>query len=85
MTVMLTVMQNNREQTLAGGVLYTKDLIGMMYAPPLLLLVHKTCKLIAPLPSSTRIYYIFFIAIMKIPPERLQRPFIVSSVLFGGT
>ncbi|EIM84155.1 uncharacterized protein STEHIDRAFT_123633 [Stereum hirsutum FP-91666 SS1] len=49
------------EQTLAGGVLYTKDLIGMI------------------------IYYIFFIAIMKIPPERLQKPFIVSSVLFGGT
>ncbi|KAJ6607208.1 permease for cytosine/purines, uracil, thiamine, allantoin-domain-containing protein [Mycena sp. CBHHK59/15] len=31
------------------------------------------------------IYYIFFITIMRIPPERLQRPFVVSSVLFGGT
>ncbi|KAH9918336.1 permease for cytosine/purines, uracil, thiamine, allantoin-domain-containing protein [Amylocystis lapponica] len=31
------------------------------------------------------IYYIFFITIMRIPPERLQRPFIVSSTLFGGT
>ncbi|KAF9030987.1 hypothetical protein BDZ89DRAFT_1064306 [Hymenopellis radicata] len=51
----------NRDQTLAGGVLYTKDLIGMI------------------------IYYIFFIAIMRIPPERLQKPFIVSSILFGGT
>ncbi|KAF9020371.1 hypothetical protein BDZ89DRAFT_1072293 [Hymenopellis radicata] len=51
----------NRDQTLAGGVLYTKDLIGMI------------------------IYYIFFITIMRVPPERLQRPFIVSSILFGGT
>ncbi|KAF9001638.1 hypothetical protein BDZ89DRAFT_1081664 [Hymenopellis radicata] len=51
----------HRDQTLAGGVLYTKDLIGMI------------------------IYYIFFITIMRIPPERLQRPFIVSSILFGGT
>ncbi|KIY47690.1 hypothetical protein FISHEDRAFT_65969 [Fistulina hepatica ATCC 64428] len=49
------------ESTLAGGVLYTKDLIGMI------------------------IYYIFFVLIMRIPPERLQRPFIVSSLLFGGT
>ncbi|KAF8917445.1 permease for cytosine/purines, uracil, thiamine, allantoin-domain-containing protein [Mucidula mucida] len=49
------------DQTLAGGILYTKDLIGMI------------------------IYYIFFIAIMRIPPERLQKPFIVSSILFGGT
>ncbi|KAJ7855428.1 permease for cytosine/purines, uracil, thiamine, allantoin-domain-containing protein [Mycena leptocephala] len=47
--------------TLAGGVLLTKDLIGMI------------------------IYYIFFISIMSIPPERLQRPFVVSSVMFGGT
>ncbi|KAJ6598305.1 permease for cytosine/purines, uracil, thiamine, allantoin-domain-containing protein [Mycena vulgaris] len=47
--------------TLAGGVLLTKDLIGMI------------------------IYYIFFISIMRIPPERLQRPFVVSSVMFGGT
>ncbi|KAJ7912722.1 permease for cytosine/purines, uracil, thiamine, allantoin-domain-containing protein [Mycena leptocephala] len=39
--------------TLAGGVLLTKDLIGMI--------------------------------IMSIPPERLQRPFVVSSVMFGGT
>ncbi|KAJ7041351.1 permease for cytosine/purines, uracil, thiamine, allantoin-domain-containing protein [Mycena alexandri] len=39
--------------TLAGGVLLTKDLIGMI--------------------------------IMRIPPERLQRPFVVSSVMFGGT
>ncbi|KAG1845141.1 permease for cytosine/purines, uracil, thiamine, allantoin-domain-containing protein [Suillus subluteus] len=31
------------------------------------------------------IYYVFFIAIMRIPPERLQRPFIVSSVMFCGT
>ncbi|KAK7447423.1 hypothetical protein VKT23_014133 [Stygiomarasmius scandens] len=49
------------DQTLAGGVLFTKDLIGML------------------------IYYIFFIAIMAIPPERLQKPFIISSILFGGT
>ncbi|KAJ7277845.1 permease for cytosine/purines, uracil, thiamine, allantoin-domain-containing protein [Mycena rebaudengoi] len=47
--------------TLAGGVLLTKDLIGMI------------------------IYYIIFISIMRIPPERLQRPFVVSSVMFGGT
>ncbi|KAJ7206505.1 permease for cytosine/purines, uracil, thiamine, allantoin-domain-containing protein [Mycena pura] len=47
--------------TLAGGVLLTKDLIGMI------------------------IYYILFISIMRIPPERLQRPFMVSSVMFGGT
>ncbi|KAJ7818269.1 permease for cytosine/purines, uracil, thiamine, allantoin-domain-containing protein [Mycena leptocephala] len=39
--------------TLAGGVLLTKDLVGMI--------------------------------IMRIPPERLQRPFVVSSVMFGGT
>ncbi|KAJ7191410.1 permease for cytosine/purines, uracil, thiamine, allantoin-domain-containing protein [Mycena pura] len=39
--------------TLAGGVLLTKDLIGMI--------------------------------IMRIPPERLQRPFVISSVMFGGT
>lgn len=31
------------------------------------------------------IYYIFFITIMRIPPEKLQRPFIVSSTMFGGT
>ncbi|KAF5343414.1 hypothetical protein D9758_011817 [Tetrapyrgos nigripes] len=49
------------DSTLAGGVLYTKDLIGML------------------------IYYVFFISIMAIPPERLQRPFIISSILFGGT
>ncbi|KAH7910773.1 permease for cytosine/purines, uracil, thiamine, allantoin-domain-containing protein [Hygrophoropsis aurantiaca] len=48
-------------ETLAGGVLLTKDLIGMI------------------------IYYILFLAIMRIPPERLQRPFIVSSIMFGGT
>ncbi|KAJ7830148.1 permease for cytosine/purines, uracil, thiamine, allantoin-domain-containing protein [Mycena olivaceomarginata] len=47
--------------TLAGGMLLTKDLIGMI------------------------IYYIFFISIMRVPPERLQRPFVVSSVMFGGT
>lgn len=49
------------KQTLAGGILLTKDLIGMI------------------------IYYIFFITIMRIPPEHLQKPFIVSSVMFGGT
>ncbi|KIJ69412.1 hypothetical protein HYDPIDRAFT_24252 [Hydnomerulius pinastri MD-312] len=31
------------------------------------------------------IYYVFFLTIMRIPPERLQRPFIVSSIMFGGT
>ncbi|KIK36197.1 hypothetical protein CY34DRAFT_109627 [Suillus luteus UH-Slu-Lm8-n1] len=31
------------------------------------------------------IYYVFFITTMRIPPERLQKPFIVSSVMFGGT
>ncbi|GBE85495.1 permease for cytosine/purines, uracil, thiamine, allantoin-domain-containing protein [Sparassis latifolia] len=31
------------------------------------------------------IYYIFFISIMRIPPEKLQRPFIVSSIMFAGT
>ncbi|KAG1898460.1 permease for cytosine/purines, uracil, thiamine, allantoin-domain-containing protein [Suillus fuscotomentosus] len=31
------------------------------------------------------IYYVFFIAIMRIPPERLQKPFIVSSVMFSAT
>ncbi|THU83035.1 hypothetical protein K435DRAFT_823060 [Dendrothele bispora CBS 962.96] len=49
------------DDTLAGGILLTKDLIGMI------------------------LYYIFFISIMAIPPERLQKPFIVSSILFGGT
>lgn len=49
------------KQTLAGGILFTKDFIGMI------------------------IYYIFFITIMRIPPEKLQKPFIVSSVMFGGT
>ncbi|KAH7920283.1 hypothetical protein BV22DRAFT_1199004 [Leucogyrophana mollusca] len=49
------------KQTLAGGVLLTKDFIGMI------------------------IYYIFFIAIMRIPPEKLQRPFIISSIMFSGT
>ncbi|KAF9260965.1 hypothetical protein L218DRAFT_1079024 [Marasmius fiardii PR-910] len=49
------------DSTLAGGVLMTKDLIGML------------------------IYYIFFLAIMVIPPERLQRPFIISSIIFSGT
>ncbi|THU82716.1 hypothetical protein K435DRAFT_690981, partial [Dendrothele bispora CBS 962.96] len=49
------------DDTLAGGILLTKDLIGMI------------------------IYYIFFISIIAIPPERLQKPFIVSSILFGGT
>ncbi|PCH44346.1 NCS1 nucleoside transporter family protein [Wolfiporia cocos MD-104 SS10] len=48
-------------QTLAGGVLKTKDFIGMI------------------------IYYLFFVSIMRIPPENLQKPFIVSSILFGGT
>lgn len=36
-------------------------------------------------PSGCRIYYIFFITIMAIPPEKLQKPFIISSTLFGGT
>ncbi|KAH7918355.1 hypothetical protein BV22DRAFT_1134648 [Leucogyrophana mollusca] len=27
----------------------------------------------------------FFIAIMRIPPGKLQRPFIISSIMFGGT
>ncbi|KAG7087946.1 hypothetical protein E1B28_011990 [Marasmius oreades] len=49
------------ESTLAGGVLMTKDLIGML------------------------IFYIFFLTIMRIPPERLQRPFIISSIIFSGT
>ncbi|KAH7910774.1 permease for cytosine/purines, uracil, thiamine, allantoin-domain-containing protein [Hygrophoropsis aurantiaca] len=49
------------KHTLAGGVLLTKDLIGML------------------------IYYVFFLLIMRIPPEKLQRPFIVSAVMFGGT
>ncbi|KAG1877111.1 permease for cytosine/purines, uracil, thiamine, allantoin-domain-containing protein [Suillus tomentosus] len=49
------------KQTLAGGILLTKDFIGII------------------------IYYIFFIAIMRIPPERLQKPFIVSSVMFSAT
>lgn len=49
------------KQTLAGGILLTKDFIGII------------------------IYYVFFVATMRIPPERLQRPFIVSSVMFGGT
>ncbi|ESK93519.1 ncs1 nucleoside transporter family protein [Moniliophthora roreri MCA 2997] len=49
------------KSTLAGGVLMTKDLIGMV------------------------IYYVFFIAIMQVPPEKLQKPFIVSSILFAGT
>lgn len=34
---------------------------------------------------SPSIYYVFFITIMRIPPEKLQRPFIVSSIMFGGT
>ena len=34
---------------------------------------------------SHSIYYVFFITIMRIPPEKLQRPFIVSSIMFGGT
>ncbi|KAF9261587.1 hypothetical protein L218DRAFT_930828 [Marasmius fiardii PR-910] len=49
------------KSTLAGGVLLTKDLIGML------------------------IYYIFFMSIMIVPPERLQRPFIISSIIFSGT
>ncbi|KAG1732592.1 permease for cytosine/purines, uracil, thiamine, allantoin-domain-containing protein [Suillus lakei] len=49
------------KQTLAGGILLTKDFIGII------------------------IYYIFFVAIMRIPPERLQKPFVVSSVMFGST
>ncbi|KAG1831560.1 permease for cytosine/purines, uracil, thiamine, allantoin-domain-containing protein [Suillus variegatus] len=49
------------KQTLAGGILLTKDFIGII------------------------IYYIFFIAMMRIPPERLQKPFIVSSVMFSAT
>ncbi len=39
----------------------------------------------SPTNGKCSIYYIFFIAIMRIPPERLQKPFIVSSILFGGT
>ncbi|KZT65774.1 NCS1 nucleoside transporter family protein [Daedalea quercina L-15889] len=31
------------------------------------------------------IYYIFFITIMRIPPEKLQKPFVVSSIMFGAT
>ncbi|KAI0734021.1 permease for cytosine/purines, uracil, thiamine, allantoin-domain-containing protein [Fomitopsis betulina] len=31
------------------------------------------------------IYYLLFITIMHIPPERLQRPFVVSSIMFSGT
>lgn len=49
------------KQTLAGGILLTKDFIGII------------------------IYYAFFITTMRIPPERLQKPFIVSSFMFGGT
>lgn len=49
------------KQTLAGGILLTKDFIGII------------------------IYYVFFITTMRIPPERLQKPFIVSSFMFGGT
>ncbi|KAG0697825.1 permease for cytosine/purines, uracil, thiamine, allantoin-domain-containing protein [Suillus ampliporus] len=49
------------KQTLAGGMLLTKDFIGII------------------------IYYVFFLTAMRIPPERLQRPFIVSSAMFGGT
>ncbi|KAK1230371.1 hypothetical protein PQX77_006542 [Marasmius sp. AFHP31] len=64
MTVMLGAIfpgLAHMKSTLAGGILMTKDLIGMV------------------------IYYIFFLSIMAIPPERLQRPFIVSSVLFSAT
>lgn len=49
------------ESKLAGGTLYTKDLIGMV------------------------VFYVFFLAIMYIPPEKLQKPFIVSSIMFVGT
>ncbi|KAL7422067.1 hypothetical protein Q5752_003842 [Cryptotrichosporon argae] len=49
------------DSTLAGGVLMTKDLIGMI------------------------VYYVFFVAIMVIPPEKLQKPFIASSGMFVST
>ncbi|KAG2126050.1 permease for cytosine/purines, uracil, thiamine, allantoin-domain-containing protein [Suillus clintonianus] len=49
------------KQTLAGGMLLTKDFIGII------------------------IYYIFFVTIMRVPPERLQKLFIASSVMFGST
>lgn len=49
------------DQKLAGGALYTKDLIGML------------------------VYYVFFIAIMAVPPEKLQKPFIASSTMFVAT
>ncbi|KAL0568333.1 hypothetical protein V5O48_013655 [Marasmius crinis-equi] len=65
MTVMLGAIipgLAHMKSTLAGGILMTKDLIGML-----------------------SIYYVFFLAIMTIPPERLQRPFVVSSILFSGT
>ncbi|KAG2112014.1 permease for cytosine/purines, uracil, thiamine, allantoin-domain-containing protein [Suillus discolor] len=34
---------------------------------------------------GTIIYYIFFMTIMRIPPEGLQKPFIVSCVMFSAT
>jgi nucleobase:cation symporter-1, NCS1 family len=49
------------DQKLAGGTLYTKDLIGML------------------------VFYVLFITIMSIPPEKLQKPFIASSIMFVGT
>ncbi|KAF2770845.1 hypothetical protein EJ03DRAFT_269933 [Teratosphaeria nubilosa] len=49
------------KQTLAGGTLLTKDLVGML------------------------VFYVFFITIMAIPPEKLQKPFIASSIMFVGT
>ncbi|KAH9835075.1 ncs1 nucleoside transporter family protein [Teratosphaeria destructans] len=49
------------KQTLAGGTLLTKDLVGML------------------------VFYVFFITIMAVPPEKLQKPFIASSIMFIGT
>jgi len=34
---------------------------------------------------SIFIYYAFFLTIMYIPPEHLQKPFIISATLFGST
>lgn len=47
---------------------------------------HSPMPLARQSPHRSRsIYYVFFITIMRIPPEKLQRPFIISSVMFGGT
>ncbi|KAL0573504.1 hypothetical protein V5O48_008457 [Marasmius crinis-equi] len=84
MTVMLGAIipgLAHMKSTLAGGILMTKDLIGMLYV--LVLSSHPHIRNLTRHWNS--IYYIFFLAIMTIPPERLQRPFIVSSVLFCGT